>query len=92
MGTMARTPEHYPRMKVRGDRRRRLAPWQRLRRTNFAAVGAITSAGLTTAQAADAFAKLTAVLGPFVPRTPEVQARLAAYYDGRGADSKEDCS
>jgi hypothetical protein len=61
-------------MKVRGRRRRRLAPWQRLRRS-------YTGVALSAAQAADAFAKLTAILGPATPRTPEVQARLRAYYD-----------
>jgi len=30
MSTRSRTPEHYPRMKVRGARRRYLAPFQRM--------------------------------------------------------------
>lgn len=77
MSTRPRNPEHYPRMKVRGERRRRLAPWQRLRR-------GYTGITLSAAHAADAFAKLTAILGTPTPRTPEVQARLHAYYDGYG--------
>lgn len=29
MSTKPRTPQYFPRMKVRGARRRQLAPWQR---------------------------------------------------------------
>lgn len=85
MGTTLRNPQHYPGMKVRGARRRRLAPWQRLR-------GNLAAWEVSAARAADSFAKLSAILGPVIPRTPEVQARLAAYYDGRGSITGEDRS
>lgn len=45
--TKPRTPEFFPRMKVRGARRRRLAPYQRMRgqfsRLGFTAREALTA-------------------------------------------------
>lgn len=77
-----RTPEHYPRMKVRGERRRRIAPSQRSRRS-------FTQFSLAVGHAATSLDALAAILSRPATRT-EVQARLhAAYYDGRNAISRK---
>lgn len=72
-----RTPEHYPRMKVRGERRRRIAPLQRIR-------GRYTEISLAAKRTATSFDALAAILSSPATRA-EVQASLhAAYYDGYG--------
>lgn len=68
-----RTPEHYPRMKVRGERRRRIAPLQRSRRS-------FKQFSLAAEHAATSFAALAAILSRPATRA-EVQASLHAAYD-----------
>ena len=80
MSTRPRTPEHYPRMKVRGEGRRRIAPLQRSRRS-------FTQFSLAIEQAVISLAALTATPRRLVTRTPEAQARVRAYYDGYNAIS-----
>lgn len=51
MSTKPRNPQYFPRMKVRGARRKQLAPFQR-------AAGAFDRLTVTTEQAAESFSKL----------------------------------
>lgn len=73
-----RTPEHFPRMKIRGARRRRLAPYQRFARAAAQSAHALSELGLASAHADISMERLAALALAVGQAYPGTLAALAA--------------
>ena len=84
MSSKPRTPEYFPRMKVRGGRRRALTKWARYRMAVAQIGAAAQAAGIQFAGMAAIFAKLSRPPAPPAPDFGVYDHTNAAIMSNRG--------